>query len=98
MSRVGKILERQQIVRFEFDMDPRIRIPAAAVKAKLFVVGEKPRIGFEFGTDGKCTKIPSGGGLPAKICVKPYPLIERAGWVWIWMGASSQVATCVSTA
>ena len=49
--------------------------------------------GIEFGTDGRCTKVPSGGGAPAKLAVKPYPLNERAGWVWIWMGAADQADT-----
>jgi phenylpropionate dioxygenase-like ring-hydroxylating dioxygenase large terminal subunit len=49
--------------------------------------------GFEFGTDGKCTKIPSGGGLPAKMCVAAYPLTERAGWIWIWMGTATLADT-----
>jgi phenylpropionate dioxygenase-like ring-hydroxylating dioxygenase large terminal subunit len=46
--------------------------------------------GFEFGADGKCSKIPSGGGLPTTMCVRAYPLSERAGWIWIWMGEAAR--------
>ena len=45
--------------------------------------------GIEFSTDGRCTKVPSGGASPAKMAVKAYSLTERAGWVWIWMGAAA---------
>jgi phenylpropionate dioxygenase-like ring-hydroxylating dioxygenase large terminal subunit len=72
-----------------FDRCPHRGMPLS--KGKL--LGDSIQCGYhgiEFGPDGKCTKIPSGGGLPAKMAVKPYPLIERAGWIWIWMGIGAQ--------
>jgi len=42
--------------------------------------------GFEFSAEGKCIKIPSGGASPAAMCVVSYPVVERGGWAWIWMG------------
>ena len=43
--------------------------------------------GMEFGVDGKCSHIPSGGKTPAAMCVSSYPVVEKWEWVWIWMGA-----------
>jgi vanillate O-demethylase monooxygenase subunit len=42
--------------------------------------------GFEFDKTGKGVNVPSGGGVPHKLCVRSYPVIEKAGWLWIWMG------------
>ena len=44
--------------------------------------------GFEFTAQGKCVKVPSGGAAPAALCVRSYPLLERGGWVWAWMGVA----------
>src|SRR5258708_1118507 len=45
-----------------------------------------PYHGMQFGPDGKCTKIPTQGGVPAAMQVRSFPLIERGLWTWIWMG------------
>lgn len=42
--------------------------------------------GFEFGRDGSCTKIPSQDLIPQQMCVRSYPLVERAGFIWLWPG------------
>jgi len=68
-----------------FDRCPHRGMPLS--KGKL--IGDIVQCGYhgiEFGSDGKCTKVPSGGGAPSTMCVKRYPLIERGGWLWIWMG------------
>ena len=44
-----------------------------------------PYHGLQFGTDGRCTHNPHGP-VPAVARVKSYPLLERYGLVWIWMG------------
>jgi phenylpropionate dioxygenase-like ring-hydroxylating dioxygenase large terminal subunit len=46
--------------------------------------------GLVFATDGRCVRIPgqSGGpsGIPKKVCVKSYRVIEKDQLLWIWMG------------
>lgn len=42
--------------------------------------------GLEFGSDGICRKIPSGGPISKQMCVRSYPLVEIWNWLWIWPG------------
>jgi vanillate O-demethylase monooxygenase subunit len=45
--------------------------------------------GLEFdGTGGRCVRNPHGkGAIPAALSVRPYPVAERYGMIWVWMGA-----------
>lgn len=46
-----------------------------------------PYHGLTFDCSGKCTKNPHGNQkIPAAAQVKSYPLLERHGFIWIWMG------------
>jgi len=42
--------------------------------------------GFTYDGVGKCVKVPAQERIPARAAVKAYPLVERWGWLWIWMG------------
>ncbi len=42
--------------------------------------------GVTFGGDGACTHIPGQDSIPAPMCVRSYPVIERQEIVWVWMG------------
>jgi vanillate O-demethylase monooxygenase subunit len=42
--------------------------------------------GIKFDPSGRCTFIPGQDRLPANLCAKTYPVCERHGWIWIWMG------------
>jgi phenylpropionate dioxygenase-like ring-hydroxylating dioxygenase large terminal subunit len=42
--------------------------------------------GFTFDTDGACVHVPGMERVPALACVKSYAVIERWGWVFVWMG------------
>lgn len=59
---------------------------AALAKGKLH--GDSiacPYHGLQFGTDGSCTHNPHGPATGA-MRVRCYPLCERNGMIWIWMG------------
>lgn len=46
--------------------------------------------GFVFGPDGNCKLVPSTGhSIPA--CVKTYPVIESAPFIWIYLGDAEQL-------
>ena len=43
--------------------------------------------GLRFDSSGRCTHSPHGdGNVPARACVRSFPLVERYGFLWIWMG------------
>lgn len=42
--------------------------------------------GVKFGGSGACVEIPGQDRIPASMCVRNFPVVERNQWVWIWMG------------
>ena len=42
--------------------------------------------GFTFDASGACVRIPGQDRVPPSLGVRAYPLIERHGYLWIWMG------------
>ena len=46
--------------------------------------------GFTFDTAGQCVHIPGMSGIPPQACVRSFPVIERWGWVFVWMGAPQE--------
>lgn len=42
--------------------------------------------GMKFDGQGRCIEIPGQAEIPAAMCVKRYPLANRHGLLWIWMG------------
>lgn len=42
--------------------------------------------GIKYGSDGKCLEIPGQDAIPAKLCQRSYPVVERGHWIWVWMG------------
>ena len=45
--------------------------------------------GMTFDCAGRCIKIPGQTQIPARADIHRYPIIERWGFVWIWMGDPS---------
>lgn len=50
-----------------------------------------PYHGLEFGEDGGCRRNPHGPVIPPATRLKAYPVIERHGVIWIWMGSPEGV-------
>lgn len=42
--------------------------------------------GLKYASNGRCIEIPGQDTVPAKLCVRSYPIVERQRWMWIWMG------------
>ncbi len=42
--------------------------------------------GFRFGKTGRCVAIPSQDFIAPQMQVRSFPLIERAGFIWVWPG------------
>lgn len=49
---------------------------------------ECPFHGMLFGADGKCVDIPCQDKIPPDAHLRSYPVVERHGHVWIWMGVN----------
>ena len=48
---------------------------------------ECPYHGLQYNVDGQCVHNPHGNGrIPSRAVIKTYPVEERYGAVWIWMG------------
>lgn len=43
--------------------------------------------GFTFDCEGSCIRIPGQDRIPARARVAAFPLVERWGWLWVWLGA-----------
>jgi len=46
--------------------------------------------GFTFDATGACVRIPGQDRVPPSIAVKAYPLVEKHGYLWIWMGEAGK--------
>lgn len=42
--------------------------------------------GLCYGTDGRCVEVPGQPEVSALMVGRAYPVCERSGWVWVWMG------------
>jgi len=46
--------------------------------------------GLKFNAEGRCIEVPTmqqrGDEVPASFVVPTYPVAEKHGWVWVWMG------------
>ena len=43
-----------------------------------------PFHGWRYGPDGKCDDIPYSNFIPKTACLKTFPVVERAGIIWMW--------------
>ncbi|HEY8267842.1 MAG TPA: aromatic ring-hydroxylating dioxygenase subunit alpha [Xanthobacteraceae bacterium] len=53
------------------------------------VIGESIQCGYHglrFDGTGACVEIPGQDMIPRNAKVRSYPITEKYGWVWIWMG------------
>ncbi|HSW07325.1 aromatic ring-hydroxylating dioxygenase subunit alpha [Aquabacterium sp.] len=42
--------------------------------------------GLKFEPGGACVEIPGQANVPPKARVRSWPVVERARWLWVWMG------------
>lgn len=49
--------------------------------------------GLTFNSAGACTRAPGQQRIPKAACVKSYPVEERYGLIWIWMGDPAKADT-----
>ncbi|MBM3485919.1 MAG: aromatic ring-hydroxylating dioxygenase subunit alpha [Alphaproteobacteria bacterium] len=49
--------------------------------------------GLIYDTNGECVVIPGQKNVPREARVKSYPIVERQGFIWIWMGDAALADT-----
>lgn len=49
-----------------------------------------PYHGMDFGPDGKCMHIPGQTSIPPRLKARTFPMAEKHGWAWIWMGDAAK--------
>lgn len=57
------------------------------------VIGENLRCayhGAEFGSDGRCVKVPGQSAVPGTAAVRSFPVKQRYGYVWVWPGEAQR--------
>jgi vanillate monooxygenase len=57
------------------------------------VEGDNLRCGYHgllYGPSGAVIWAPGQDHLPSRACVRTYPIVEKNGWIWIWMGDPAQ--------
>ncbi len=67
------------------DMCPHRLMPLSAGRR----VGDELECGYHgmrFAVTGICTLAPGQTHIPTQACVRSYPLVQRHGLLWIWMG------------
>jgi vanillate O-demethylase monooxygenase subunit len=66
------------------------RCPHRAVPLSLgHLEGDSIRCGYHglvFDHTGVCTRVPGQSNIPKTARVPSFPVVERWGWIWIWMG------------
>ena len=45
--------------------------------------------GMVFGSDGQCLHLPGSDTVPDWASMRSYPVLERQGWVLVWMGEAA---------
>ncbi|MDX9873713.1 MAG: aromatic ring-hydroxylating dioxygenase subunit alpha [Spongiibacteraceae bacterium] len=46
--------------------------------------------GLKFDSAGSCVDAPGFARIPGTLRVRSYPVAERHGWIWVWMGVADQ--------
>lgn len=67
------------------DMCPHRLMPLSAGKR----IGDELQCGYHgmrFAIDGACTLAPGQTHIPSQACVRSFPLVQKHGLLWIWMG------------
>ncbi|WP_312526177.1 aromatic ring-hydroxylating dioxygenase subunit alpha [Paracoccus sp. (in: a-proteobacteria)] len=67
------------------DACPHRKLPLSMGRIK----GDEVECGYHgltFDTTGTCTRVPGAEKIPHVACVRSYPIEERYGLLWVWMG------------
>jgi len=91
---VGRTLLNEPVVLFRTESGKPCALRDACVHRQAplslgHVAGENIRCGYhgaEFDSSGRCVRIPGQSSISSKAWVRSYPIMERHGFIWVWMG------------
>jgi len=46
--------------------------------------------GLRYDTQGRCVHVPGQAQIPPRLRVRSFPVIDRHGWVWLWLGEAGR--------
>lgn len=46
--------------------------------------------GLRYDTSGSCVHVPAQSQIPPRLRVRSYPVVDRHGWVWLWLGEAER--------
>ena len=55
------------------------------------VIGDELQCGYHgltFDAGGTCVHVPGQSQIPPGAQIKSYPVTEKWGWIWLWMGGA----------
>ena len=91
---LGRILLNEPVVLFRTEDGQPVAIEDRCShrgfplhKGKL--IGDTLECGYHglvFDCSGRCIKVPGQSQVPSTASIRKYPLVERWGWIWVWMG------------
>lgn len=96
---LGRVVGSQPLVVYRtadgtpnvmFDLCPHRRAPLSMGR----VEGDALRCAYHgmlFDRSGKCVEIPSQDVIPPRARVETFPVVERYGFVWVWIGDAERV-------
>jgi vanillate O-demethylase monooxygenase subunit len=76
------------------DLCPHRLMPLSAGRR----IGDELQCGYHgmrFAVTGLCTLAPGQAQIPAQAAVRTFPLVQRHGLLWIWMGAAERADTAL---
>lgn len=62
------------------------------------VQGDHIRCGYHglvFDAAGACIDVPGQDRIPPQACVRPFPVVEKDGWLWVWIGDGTKADTAM---
>lgn len=94
---LGRVLLEEPVVLFRNEKGAAIALEDRCSHrnfplSKGRLIGDELQCGYHglrFDCEGRCVGVPGQSHAPPNAAIRKYPLLERWGWIWLWMGDSA---------
>jgi phenylpropionate dioxygenase-like ring-hydroxylating dioxygenase large terminal subunit len=91
---LGRIMLNEPVVLFRTEKGAVVALEDRCIHRRFplhkgTLIGDTLQCGYHglvFDCSGNCIRVPGQAQIPKAAAIRSYPLVERWGWVWIWMG------------